>query len=280
MLKIGEYQELEIFKDLPQGLYLIDEEDEEEVLLPRSYVRHDMKIGDKLTVFVYCDSEEREVATTEKPYITVGQYGFLKVTAITKIGAFCDFGTSKELLIPFHNQHQTLEVDKRYVVHMYLDDLSDRLVGTTKLSRHLDHIADKNLKQGQEVDVLVFRETTLGYKVIVNQQFSGLIYKNETSTKLKEGDQLKAYLKPIRPDGKIDLSLNPIGVKHVEANAAKILAALKKANGSLAFNDKSDPEAIKATFGISKKVFKKAIGGLYKQKKIIISDAGISLVKK
>jgi len=279
MLKIGEFQELEIFKDLPQGLYLIDDEDDEEVLLPRSFVKDEMEIGDKINVFVYCDSEEREVATTEKPFITVGQYGYLKITDVTNIGAFCDFGTSKDLLIPFHNQHEPLEVDKRYVIYMYLDDLSDRLVGTTKLSRHLDHIADKNLKTGQAVDVLVFRETPIGYKVVINQNFSGLIYKNETPKKLNQGDQMTAYLKPIRPDGKIDVSLHPIGPKHVEANAQKILDAIKAAGGMLKLNDKSDPADIQAAFGISKKVFKKAIGGLYKQKKIIISDKGISLVK-
>lgn len=279
MLKIGEIQELEVARDLPQGLYLIDPEDEEEVLLPRTYVTDGMAVGDKLNVFVYFDSEEREVATIEEPLITSGKYALLQVSSLTEVGAFCNIGVSKELLIPFTNQHEALKLHQSYVVHMYVDDLSERLVGTTKLSRHLDHIADKNMKPGQSVEILVYKETPIGYKAVINQVFSGLIYKTETESALKIGDQMTAYLKPIRPDGKIDLSLKPIGAKHVDATGKKILATLKKSKGFLPLNDKSSPEEIRETFGISKKVFKKAIGGLYKQRKILISDSGIKIKK-
>ena len=280
MIRIGEYQTLKIVRELPQGFYLLDEEDDDEVLLPRAYITVDMRIEDEIEVFVYCDSEEREVATTERPLITVGKCALLPVTAVTKIGAFCHWGTSKDLLIPFHNQKEKLEEGLSYVVYMYVDDVTDRLVGTTKLSRHLIQTADEQIKVGEEVDVLVIEETTIGYKLVVNQKFSGLIYKTDLDKNLERGDQFKGFVKPIRPDGKLDIGLNPIGLKHVEVSVQKLLAALKKGDGYLPLNDKSDPAKIREMLGMSKKVFKKAVGGLYKVKKIDLEENGIRLNTK
>ncbi len=274
MIRIGEYQTLTINRETPQGFYLEDGEGNA-VLLPRAYITPEMKTGDPVEVFVYCDSEDKVVATTEKPMLTVGQFAYLKVTDVNEIGAFCDWGMQKELFIPFRNQRVKLIPGRSYVVHMYLDELSNRLVGATKLGRYLKQAADEHLKMGQEVDLLVYSQTDLGYKVIVNQTYAGLVYDNETHQPLSPGQQLKGYVKPLREDGKIDLSLFPIGHKSIEPNAQKILDKLEKNNGFLPFTDKSDPDAIWAEFGISKKLFKKALGNLYKQKLVELREDGV-----
>ena len=277
MIKIGKYQTLTIDRELPQGLYLVDNEDED-VLLPRAYMTDDMAIGDDIMVFVYCDSYGREIATTERPLLTVGEFAPLTVKSINQVGAFCDWGTSKELLIPHANQAEKLEEGKVYVVYMYLDDYSDRLVGTTKLNKFLKSEADEYIKMGQEVELLVYKATDIGYKAIVNQTYSGLIYKNEVKNRLKIGQSLKGFIKPLRPDGKIDLSLDPVGYSNVGEHEDIILERIELNDGFLPFHDKSDPEAIRKEFGMSKKLFKKIIGSLYKQKRIHIKSDGVYLV--
>ena len=276
MIPIGIYQTLTIDRREPQGFYLINE-DEDEVLLPQSYITDKMNIGDPVDVFVYCDSNDIEIATTEKPYFTVDQFAYLRVTDVNHMGAFCDWGVNKELFIPFRNQKTALLAGQQVMVHMYIDDLTYRLVGTTKLNKYLLHSASKVFSLGEEVDLLVYSQTNLGYKAIINQQYSGLIYENEVLEPLSIGEQCKGYVKPERSDGKIDLSLYPIGHTSIEPNGQKILERLKKNDGFLPFNDKSNPESIKSEFGISKKLFKKSLGGLYKQKLISIKEDGIHL---
>ena len=274
MIKIGEYQILTITRQMTQGFYLEDEEGEE-VLMPGAYITPDMEIGDEIKVFVYCDSEDRNIATTERPWLEIGGFAPLRVTDVNPVGAFADWGTSKGLFIPFSNQIVKLRPGQRIVVTMYLDELSDRLVGTTKLKAFLKHQADASLRMGQEVDLIVYAQTDLGYQVIVNQKFAGLVYHNEVIKPLKRGQQLKGYVKPIREDGKIDISISPIGHQSIEPNAQKILSKLDLRAGFLPFTDKSDPEDIREEFGISKKLFKKALGSLYKQKLVVLKEDGI-----
>lgn len=279
MINIGEYQLLTIKREMPQGLYLEDQEGNE-VLMPRRYVTEDMLLEDMIEVFVYCDSEDRDIATTEEPYLIAGQFAFLEVTDVNKVGAFCNWGVSKELFIPFGNQVYELERGDHAVVHMFADAASDRLVGTTKINKYLQYEADEFIEQGQEVDVLVFNETDLGYNVVINQRYGGLIYKNEVPKPIRIGTNLKGYIKPLRDDNKIDVSIYPVGHKSIEPNAQMILQKIESNKGFMAYNDKSSSEDIMAEFGISKKLFKKSIGTLYKQKLILIQEDGLHLVEK
>ena len=274
MIKIGEYQTLSVIRARAQGFYLGDD-DGEEVLLPLSHVPDDLGIDDKIEVFVYTDSEDVPIATTDKPLLTVGEFASLKVKDVNKFGAFCDWGLPKDLLIPFRNQEHRLKVGQNCIVYLYLDMLSDRLVGTCKLDAFLEKEAVQDLSMGQEVDVLVRGKTDLGYNVIVDQKYPGLVYKNEVHKPLRVGMSLKGYVKPIREDKKIDISLTPIGHQSIEPNAQKILEKLKENDGFLPFTDKSDPDLLRDEFGISKKLFKKAIGNLYRQKLVELKEEGI-----
>ena len=275
MIKIGEYQTLTIVREMPQGFYLEDE-DENEVLLPQKYITKDMEIEDRIKVFVYCDSSDREVATTEVPMMTVDQCALLEVVDVTEVGAFCQWGVLKHLFVPFSNQRKILELGDKRVVHMYLDEVSERLVGTTKIEGYLKKTADDAIVSGQEVKCMVYQQTPIGYKVIINNNYTGVIYKNEVIEPFYEGQLVKGYVKPIREDGKIDISINPVGYQHTESHADMILSKLQRSeDGYLPFHDKSDAEEIRAKFGISKKLFKKSIGMLYKQKKILLKKDGI-----
>jgi predicted RNA-binding protein (virulence factor B family) len=274
MIHIGEYQTLTIKREKPQGFYLADAEGNE-VLMPGTYFTDDMNIDDEIEVCVYCDSDDRQIATTEKPMLTVGQFAYLQVTEVNKMGAFCDWGILKELFIPFRNQAAKMKPDQSYVVHLYIDKLSQRLVGTTKFKGFLKQLADENIQMGQEVDLLVYNENEVGYHVIINQTYAGLVYKNEVHKPLSPGQQLKGYIKPIREDGKIDVSLTPIGYQSIEPNAQKILDKLESNDGFLPYTDNSNPDLIREAFGISKKLFKKSVGALYKQKRIVLKEDGI-----
>lgn len=269
MLKIGEVQKLRVLSTSGNEAEL-----EGEVSLSNANVA----IGDKVSVFIYNDGDEL-AATIEKPLIEVGGFDTLTVNEINMVGAFCDIGIEKDLFIPYRNQTKDMVPNRKYVVHMYLDELTNRLVGTAKVKRFLKSEADEDLEFGQEVDLLIYGETPLGYMAIINQKYDGLIYESDTHGKmLRHGEKLKGYIKPIREDGKIDISLTPIGHQSIEPNAEKILQLLRSSeNGFLPFNDKSDPAAIREKFGVSKKLFKKAIGGLYKSRLIKIDDEGIRL---
>ena len=278
MIQIGEYQSLTVVREMPQGFYLEDE-DENEVLFPRKYITPDMEIDDRIKAFVYCDSSGREVATTEKPLFTVGQCALLEVVQVNDSGAFCEWGITKELFIPYSNQDEKLVKGNKYVVYMYLDDVTERLVGTTKLDVFLKKFADDNITVGSSVNIRVFKELDKSYKVVINDAYVAMIYKNEIKEPLRIGQLITGYIKPLRPDNKIDVSINPVGHQHIEPQAQLILTKLKSNGGHLPYNDKSKPEDIKAVFGISKKLFKKCTGNLYKQRLIAIKDDGIHLLQ-
>jgi predicted RNA-binding protein (virulence factor B family) len=274
MIRIGEYQTLTIHHEKPEGFYLGDDEGNQ-VLMPSKYISDTMKIGDQEEVFVYGDSQGRDIATTEKPLITLGQFAFLRVAAVDDVGAFCDWGVSKQLFIPYRNQGTQVTPGQGLVVLMYLDGQSGRLVGTAKLNHYLQHQADAELEKGQEVDLLVYDKSDLGYRVVIDQTYAGLLYGSETPRPLELGEQLKGYIKPLREDGKIDVSYFPIGHQSIEPNAQKIMTKLEEHQGFLPFTDKSSPEEIRKQFGISKKLFKKSLGNLYKQKLVILREDGI-----
>ena len=277
MLNIGQYQTLTIIRETPHGFYLECEEGEE-VLFPRKFITEEMKVEDKIDVFVYRDSENLDVATTEKPIFTLGQFTTLEVQDVNRIGAFCEWGVTKQLFIPYRNQERELLVGQSCVVYLYLDELTDRLVGSTKLKNYLEKEANEELNVGQRVELIIYDETEIGYKAIVEQYYTGLIYKDENSSGLQIGESVTGFIKYIRKDRKIDLSLMPLERKSIEPTSQKILERLRAADGFLPFNDKTNPEILKKEFGMSKKMFKKSIGSLYKQKLIAIKSDGIHTV--
>lgn len=274
MIAIGEYNELEILRETSVGLFLGDEEGED-VLLPNKYRPEKFEIGDKLKVFVYLDQEERKVATNITPKILLRDYAMLKVVSVSAVGAFLDWGMEKDLMVPFNEQRLNMEEGRWYLVYMDIDKKTDRLFASNKLDKRLSN-ENLTVEVGDEVDLIVMQATDLGFTVIVNKRHKGLVYENEIFTKINIGDKLKGYVKKIREDNKLDISLHPIGYENFnDTNTALVLEALEKNKGYLAITDKSSPEEIYNTFGMSKKAFKKAIGGLYKQRKITIEAEGI-----
>ena len=276
MLTIGTYHTLRIDRTTLVGLFLTDGTND--VLLPIKYVPKNFEIGDEIEVFVYLDHEERPVATTLQPYITLNDYAFLRVNYTNEYGAFMDWGLEKDLFVPFKEQARPMEQGKRYMVHMTLDEKTNRLIGSSKLNQYLSK-EPLNLEQGHEVDLIISHITDLGINVIINGTHKGLVYKNEVyDDKIRPGDKTKGYIKMIRPDGKIDVTLHKVGVEGIEENAQVVLDELKASKGFLRLNDNSDPEDIKTILKMSKKTFKKAVGALYRQKLIEIKEDGIYLV--
>lgn len=279
MLQIGTYHTLEILRLTPPGLFLGDGNKENEVLLPNKYIPKEYNIGDKIQVFVYQDFDERVVATTLEPKITLNTAAMLRVVDKSNIGVFMNWGLEKDLLVPFSEQLTSMRVGNRYLIYMYFDEASGRLVGTQKYSKFLNN--DKiDFKEGDEVDIIIADNTPLGVNVIVNGKHKGLIYHDEIFQEIDTGDRLKGYIKKIREQNKLDISLQPIGLASIEPNADKILKVLNKNGGRLELSDNSSPELIYETLGMSKKLFKKALGALYKQKRIVISPNQIELVKE
>ncbi|MCT4580028.1 MAG: S1-like domain-containing RNA-binding protein [Flavobacteriales bacterium] len=275
---LGKINTLTANRKTDNGFYLIDEK-ENEVLLPNKYVEENLKIGDSLAVFIYKDSEDRIVATTATPTIKRHEFAYLKVKDVNKYGAFLDWGLDKDLLVPFFEQKQKMEAGKSYVVYLYLDQETDRLVASSKIDDFIED-EDIDLIEDQEVSLIVTKKTDLGFKVIIDHLFEGLIYHNEIFQSIQIGDSLTGFVKPLREDGKIDIILQKLGYKNVnEPNSILILDKIKANNGFLGLNDKSSPEAIYNEIGLSKKAFKKAIGGLYKQKLILIEKNGLYLTK-
>ena len=275
MIQIGDYNTLRILRDTKVGLYLGDEN--EAILLPKKYVPKDFFIGDDITVFVYLDHEERPVATTLKPYIKLNEFAHLKVNYINKFGAFLDWGLEKDLFVPFKEQARPMEEGKRYLVYMFIDDKTNRLVASSKTNQFLSN-GNLELQRNEEVDILISHITDAGINVIINQKHKGLAYKNEVYDDVKPGMKTKGYIKNIRPDGKIDVLLRKIGVEAIEPSSQVILDELKANRGFLRLTDNSHPEDIKTVLKMSKKNFKKAVGNLYKQKLIEIKEDGIYLV--
>lgn len=275
MLEIGTYTKLTVDRIKSPGAYLINDEDED-VLLPNKYVSEDLEVGDQIEVFIYLDGEERIVATTENPYIKLNDFAVLKANNVNKIGAFMDWGLEKDLFIPFREQELKIKEGSSYLVYMYFDRQTERLVGSTKLSKYLDN-TDHQLQIRDKVDLIVWSSSDLGTKVIINKKHLGLLYSNEVFKKLKFGQQITGFIKKTRSDNKIDVSLEEISYKNIEPNAQKILNLLEKNNGHLKLNDKSHPDEIQDVLGISKKAFKKALGSLYKKRLVTIDRKGISL---
>lgn len=275
MLKIGEYHTLKIDRETKVGLFLVNETDD--VLLPNKYVPNDFTIGDDITVFVYLDHEERPVATTLKPLITLNSFAVLKVNYINKFGAYLNWGMEKDLFVPFKEQARPMEKDKRYIVTMYVDKQTGRLAASSKINQFLDK-EPLDIEVGQEVDLMVSHITEIGINVIINGKFRGLAYQNEVFETVSPGYKTKGYIKTIRPDGKIDVSFQKQGFEAIDDSSQQVLEALKQNDGVLRLNDNSHPEEIKSVLKMSKKTFKKAIGSLYKQKLIDINNEGIQLV--
>jgi len=278
MLQLGEFNELSVVRFTDYGWFLEDEE-QNEVLLPNKFVSENMKAGDKVNVFLFKDSEDRITATTQTPLISLNEFASLKVKQVNKVGAFLDWGLEKDLLVPFREQPYRMMEGKSYVVRLIHDEKSDRLMATARLNKYLeiDHIT---VKEGEEVEIIITQETDLGYKVIVEDAHMGLIYRNEIFQPVQVGDKLKAWVRTVREDGKIDLRLQQEGYGHVEPSSQEILDALKQNNGFLPLHDKSKPEEIVDFLKMSKKTFKKAIGNLYKKKLITLENNGIRLGRK
>lgn len=275
-IRLGDYNRLKIVKSVDFGLYL-DGGDEGEILLPARYVPAGTHIGDELDVFIYLDQDERLVATTQHPLAKVGDFACLEISWINEYGAFLNWGLMKDLFCPFREQKKRMELGKAYIVYITIDEDSYRLMATAKVDRYLD-TARPEYKHGDEVDLLVWQKTDLGFKVIVDNRFSGLVYEDQIFTHLTTGDRVRGYIDHIRQDGKIDVTLQPTGRRHTEEFAETLLAYLKENNGYCDLGDKSPAELIADRFKISKKAYKKAVGDLYRRRLISIDGNGITLL--
>jgi predicted RNA-binding protein (virulence factor B family) len=271
MINIGETNTLTILREREQGIYLCDD-DGNEVLLPNRYVPDSFKIHDEIEVFVYLDNEERPVATTDKPYIKRGEFALLRCNQVNSYGAFLDFGLVKELFCPFKEQAFKMKAGGWYLVHCYLDEDTERLVGSSKTNRFLDN-NNLTVEKFEEVDLIVSHPSEIGMNVIVNKKHTGLIHNNDIYNDLSIGDRITGVVKKIRPDNKL------IGYKNIEPNANAVVKELMDNSGYLNLSDKSTPEEIKDVMHMSKKSFKKAIGTLYKKRIITIKEDGIYLIE-
>lgn len=278
MAQLGKLNTLKIKNKLDDGVSL-DGGVSGDILLPKKYVPRDCKPGDEVEVFVYADKEERLLATTRKPSATVGQFARLRVVANSSSGAYLDWGLQKDLLVPKREQQAVMEVGKSYIVYVFLDVKTNRIAASSKLDKFLSR-HPPGYSEGEEVDILIYDTTDLGYKVFVNNAHEGMVYKNEVFRKLFIGQQLKGYIKKIREDLKIDVSLQKSGYRAVDDVSQAILDTIKEYGGRIAVTDKSPPEDIYSLFGVSKKSFKKAIGALYKQRLITLDAKGIRLARK
>jgi len=277
MAVIGKRNILSIVRASAPGLYL-DGGELGEILLPGRYIPRDLAPKDKLDVFVYRDSEDRLVATTETPHAMVGEFAYLKVISVNRqIGAFLDWGLAKDLLLPFREQDIPVRAGQRVVVYVCLDVKTDRILATTRLNRHLNRETPA-YRNGQPVNLLITGKTPLGYNAIVENAHRGLLYHDNLAAPLEAGQKLKGFVRTVRPGGKIDLSLDASGYKRVAALTDQIVQALERSGGHLNFDDDSSPEAIRQKFGVSKKAFKQALGKLYKARRIRFQNPGIELL--
>ncbi len=278
MVEIGQVNRLGVIKIVDFGVYL-DGKQLGEILLPSRYVPQGCKLSDWITVFIYRDSDDLLIATTELPLARVGECACLKVTDITGIGAFLDWGLPKDLLVPYNMMYRPMQLEQSYVVYLMLDPQTDRIVATSKLDEVLREESDDFVPK-QEVDLLIWGQTDLGYKAVINNTHLGLIYKNEVFKPLRYGQRLKGYIKAIRPDNRIDLSLQQSFRQTLDELSQKIIDDLTAKGGTSKLTDKSPPEEIYYKFGVSKKAFKKTLGKLYKDRLIVIEKDQITLVKQ
>jgi predicted RNA-binding protein (virulence factor B family) len=275
---IGKYNTLKVIKEVDFGVYLDGGEEFGEILLPIRYVPPGLKPEDEIEVFIYLDSEDRIIATTEEPYAVVGELAYLEVISVNKTGAFMDWGLMKDLLVPYREQAERMKEGEKYVVYIYLDDESRRIVATSKLNSALDNLLPE-YEEGDKVDLMVIDKTDLGYKVAVNNVHTGMLYHNELFKPIKIGDKCNGFIKKVREDDKLDVTLEKPGYEKIDGLAGEVLEKLKSKGGQLDVSDKSPAELIYKVFGTSKKNFKKAIGTLYKQRIIEINKDSIKLLK-
>ena len=277
-IQLGAFNRLTIAKEVDFGLYL-DGGDEGEILLPRRYVPATYKIGDEIDVFLYLDQDERLVATTEQPLAQVGDFAYLECSWVNEYGAFLNWGLMKDLFCPFREQKKRMEIGSSYIVYVTIDEESYRMMASAKVEHYLSK--DKPpYKAGDEVQILVWQKTDLGFKAIIDNAYAGLIYRDQIFKYVHTGDRMKAYVANVRPDGKIDLTLQHTGRQQTLDFSETLLTYLHEHGGTCDLGDKSDAEEIKARFEVSKKVYKKAIGDLYRRRLITISDGGIHLVEE
>jgi len=272
-VEIGKVNKLKVLREVSIGVYL-DGDTIGDVLLPKRYVPEGTKEGDEVEVFIHLDSEDRLIATTERPLAQVGEFAWLKVVSVSKFGAFLDWGLMKDLLVPFREQKEKMEKDRYYAVYVYFDDETGRIVASAKVDRFLDNVSP-DYNPGDEVKLFIVGRTELGYKAVINGLHSGLLYYNQVFKPLQLGQHTKGYIARIREDEKIDLLLERPGYEKVDELSQKLLDALQKAGGFLPLTDKSVPADIEQRLGMSKKTFKKAIGALYKQRLIELLPDGI-----
>ncbi|MBA5791403.1 GntR family transcriptional regulator [Flavobacterium sp. xlx-214] len=275
MISIGTFNTLKIARRTNVGLFLTD--GNEDILLPKKYIPDAFDLGEDIDVFVYLDHEERLVATTLEPYIFLNEFALLKVNYINDFGAFMDWGLEKDLFVPFREQARPMKEGNYYMVYMFLDVKTNRLVGSSKLNQFLSN-DEISVKVGEEVDLIVSHITEAGINVIINEKHKGLMYQNEVFEDFRTGDRIIGYIKNIRPDGKIDVSRQKLGFEKVNDHVTKILDELQYNNGFLGLHDKSHPDEIKSVLEMSKKTFKQTIGVLYKENKILIKEDGIYLI--
>lgn len=280
MIKLGDYNTLRITRFTDHGAYL-DGGDLGEILMPKAYVKREMRPGTEVNVFVYLDQSERLVGTLETPLARVGDFAFLQVAWVNEYGAFLDWGLMKDLFVPFREQKMPMQQGRSYLVYIYIDEETQRIVATAKVERHLQPARTSDYHRGQEVEIMVQQKTPLGFKVIADNRCAGLIYDNQIfEAEPHAGDVLSATVVNVRPDGKLDLSLQRIGKGRFRDFADQLLDELREAGGFLPFTDHSDPDDIQERFGVSKKTFKRAVGTLYKNRKILITEGGISVAKR
>ncbi len=289
MIKLGDYNTLKALRPATRpnphafggeetfGVFL-DGGKEGEILMPQKYVPKGTKPGDEVRCFVYLDQEERPIATTETPLAKVGDFAYLKCTWVNEYGAFLDWGLMKNVFCPFHEQKKKMEIGERYIVYLYIDKESYRIAATAKVDRWLEDPNETGgLRHGQKVSLLVWQKTDLGFKVIIDNRFGGLVYQDQIFQYIHTGDRLDGYIQNIRPDGKVDVTLQPTGRRMTTDFAETLLQWLKDNGGHCALGDKSDAEDIKRQFQVSKKTYKRAIGDLYKRRLITIGETGIDL---
>lgn len=276
-IELGKFNQLEVVKQVDFGMYL-DGGEEGEILLPTRYVPEDCKVGDWLNVFLYLDNEERLIATTLTPLVQVGEFACLEVSWVNQFGAFLNWGLMKDLFVPFSEQKMKMQVGNKYVIHAYIDDESFRIVASAKVDRYLSK-EKAPYQPGEEVNILIWQKTDLGFKAIIENMYSGLLYDSEIFQTLHTGDTLKAYIKQVREDGKIDLILQKPGFEKVDDFSKTLYHYIADHGGRIGLNDKSPAEEIYDVFGVSKKTFKKAVGDLYKKRLILLHEDGIELVR-
>jgi uncharacterized protein len=273
---IGKLNKLRVVKEVDFGIYL-DGQELGEILMPRRYVPENCKPEDLIDAFIYCDSDDRIIATTEQPLAVVGEFSLLEVVSVNTIGAFLNWGLPKDLLVPYSEQKQRMEEGKSYIVYVFLDSNSRRIVASAKLDKFLDNLPPE-YEVGQCVDLLICSTTDLGYNAIIENKHWGMLYKNEVFQTLNKGQKIKGYIKKIREDEKIDLSLQKQGYEKVDDILQSIMERLKAQGGFIEVTDKSPAELVYKLFGVSKKTYKKAVGALYKMRMITIEDNGIKML--